>query len=297
MHFCPFVLWGERWRIALLSQAAAWWSQFIPLNTCFLPEKRPCGTVQTSKAGTRTNCDALPQGRRCRSLPSPHSTNENRREKGVKVRTRILQPCSDSPGEKKEIKPMWMYCSFRTHQSSLARRFLMLLNLSNISQQHELFQYLPMGWLRGLDVVMTTVLYPFPLILMSEKDNPAQEQSTEAGANIQSLSLSMVTTRDAWHFYVEAFLKWKMALQSKWIRVQKISNLVESCQAYKLEAECFSNKIKHNKITTVTQEIYPATENHYNTWDFLLLLVVVGFFLSGYLQEGIFALNNTLLGI
>lgn len=77
-------------------------------------------------------------------------------------------------GKKRELKPMWMYRSFRTHQSSLARRFLMLLNLSNISQQHELFQYLPMGWFRGLDVVTTTVLYPFPLILMSEKDNPAQ---------------------------------------------------------------------------------------------------------------------------
>lgn len=71
-----------------------------------------------------------------------------------------------------------------------------------------------------------------------------REHSTGAGANIQSLSLSMVTTRDAWHLCVEAFLKWKMALQSKWIRVQKISNLVESCQAYKLEAEYFSNKVK-----------------------------------------------------
>lgn len=170
----PSVLQGERWRIVLLSQAAALWKQFTLLNTRFLLEKQPCGMAQTLKAGTGTNRDALSQGRCCRSLPSAHSTSENRREQGVKVRAWILQPCSDSPGEKKELKPMWMYRSFRTHQSSLARRFLMLLNLSNISQQHELFQYLPMGWFRGLDVVTTTVLYPFPLILMSEKDNPAQ---------------------------------------------------------------------------------------------------------------------------
>lgn len=35
------------------------------------------------------------------------------------------------------------------------------------------------------------------------------------------LPFSMLTTRDAWHFWVEAFQKWQTGLQSKWKRVQK----------------------------------------------------------------------------
>lgn len=60
-----------------------------------------------------------------------------------------------------------------------------------------------------------------PSISLVHCSSKSRMPLTAAGANIQSLSLSMITTRDAWHFCVEAFHKWKMALQSKWIRVQK----------------------------------------------------------------------------
>lgn len=131
--------------------------------------------TQDHKARGRNKPQCLTPGQTLQKVALHHTAPaENRTGQGVNDTARVHQPCSDSPGNK-EKKPTQIYCSSRTHHISLARGSFVLPNLPHVPQWPKLFPSLPMGRFRALGVVtMTTMLYPFPLILMSEKDNPAQ---------------------------------------------------------------------------------------------------------------------------